>query len=249
MTNIDIIPPQNLMDEVGRGDPAKFREIGETYLQFFQDLCEIKPTDKILDVGCGVGRIAIPLTNYLQNGGTYDGFDISPDGIKWCQDYITPKYPNFKFQVSDIYNSRYNPTGKVTASAYNFPYDSGTFDLICLTSVFTHLIAADLENYLSEIARVLKSGGRCLITIFLLNSESLKLIDSNLSRFNFQHELDRVSRVINPHIPEEAIAYQEDFILDLYAKYGLQIMPPIRYGKWCGRTEFFSGQDIIIAGK
>ena len=38
------------------------------------------------------------------------------------------------------------------------------------------MLSADMENYLKQIARVLKPGGRCLITYFLLNPESAKLM-------------------------------------------------------------------------
>ena len=35
----------------------------------------LKPEHRVLDIGCGVGRVALPLTRYLTSG-TYDGFDI-----------------------------------------------------------------------------------------------------------------------------------------------------------------------------
>ncbi len=57
---------------------------------------------------------------------------------------------------------------------------------VLLTSVFTHMLPQDMDNYLSEVARVLKPDGRCLITYFLLNPESLALIDAEESSFNFQ---------------------------------------------------------------
>lgn len=79
---------------------------------------------------------------------------------------ITPKYPNFNFQLADIYNKMYNPQGKYKASDYKFPYANETFDFVFLTSVFTHLLPQDMERYLSEIARVLKKNGRCFITFF-----------------------------------------------------------------------------------
>ena len=55
-----------------------------------------------------------------------------------------------------------------------FPCADNSFDLVFLTSVFTHMFAGDVENYLSEISRVLKPGGKCLITWFLLDEVSRK---------------------------------------------------------------------------
>ena len=44
----------------------------------------------------------------------------------------------------------------------------GGRDVAFLTSVFTHMLPEDVEHYLDELARVLKPGGRTLITWFLL---------------------------------------------------------------------------------
>ena len=83
----------------------------------------LKPDERVLDAGCGIGRIAVPLTEYLDESGGYEGFDIAPEGIAWCRENITPRYPNFRFQVADIYNKSYNPEGSQKADEYEFPYE------------------------------------------------------------------------------------------------------------------------------
>lgn len=145
----------------------------------------------MLDVGCGSGRMALPLTGYLNSEGRYAGFDISQKAIAWCQEHITSAHPNFQFEVSDIYNSLYNPKGKYQSLDFRFPYPDASFDVVFLTSVFTHMFPPDVEHYLDEISRVLKPGGRCLCTYFLLNDESLAHIAEGKSAHNFQHG-DRV---------------------------------------------------------
>ena len=140
------------------------------FFQYFVQLGGLKPDENVLDVGCGIGRMAVPLTKYLK--GVYEGFDIGPEAIKWCQDNISRRYPKFYFQVADVFNEKYNPGGKYKASEYKFPYDNDAFDFVYLTSVFTHMLPHDMENYLSEISRVLRNNGRCLITYYLLNEES-----------------------------------------------------------------------------
>ncbi|MBW4576928.1 MAG: class I SAM-dependent methyltransferase [Aphanothece sp. CMT-3BRIN-NPC111] len=240
-----LIPPKHKCF-VGDGD---FKAIGEIFFQIFLELGALKPGEKVLDVGCGIGRMARPLTNYLKDGGSYEGIDIVADGIKWCQKKITPTYPNCKFQLIDVYNKEYNPTGKYKASEYKFPYDNNSFDFIFLTSVFTHMLPQDMENYFSEIARTLKQDGRCLITFFLLNNESLDLINKNLSPLlQFQYEMDGC-RTADKDIPERAIAFDEKYVRSIYGKYGVNIVEPIRYGSWCGRENFLSYQDIILAIK
>lgn len=237
-------PPHEMIMGIG----GSYDAVGEEFFRYFKNLCNLKPSDWVLDVGCGVGRMAVPLTGYLTKEGGYEGFDIVGDWIKWCKNNITPKYPNFNFQLADVYNKEYNPKGSYNASDYRFPYDDCKFDFIFLTSVFTHMLPCDLENYMSEISRVLKMDGRCLITYFLINQESLAFIGRKKSTIDFEFDL-KGYYTANKEKPEAAIAYDEPSIRELHDKYGLNIQEPIRYGGWCGRSKFLSYQDIVISKK
>jgi SAM-dependent methyltransferase len=239
-------PPKRLRRLVG-GEKG-FDKIGEEFLEYFTDLCKLKPNERILDVGCGVGRVACSLTTYLDQQGSYEGVDIVKEAIDWDNKMITSKFPNFHFQLADIYNKSYNLQGKLKASEYKFPYESGSFDFVFLTSVFTHMLPQDMENYVSEIARVLKPGCMCLVTFFLLNAESINLIESKLSSLEFQYKFERY-RTISRRFLESAIAFDEKLIRELYLRYGLHITEPIHYGAWSGRKNHLSYQDIIIAVK
>ena len=147
-----------------------FRAAGDEFRELLVSLGGLRPDDDVLDVGSGVGRIAVGLTDWLR--GRYEGIDVVRRGVEWCQQAITPRYPNFHFQVADLYNRHYNPVGRVPASDYRFPFEDQSFDFVVLTSVFTHLLPADRDNYISEIARVLRPKGRCFATFFLLNEEA-----------------------------------------------------------------------------
>lgn len=254
--------PADLLDSVlGRRDPltpskgraassvgaVRFKRAGNKFLRYFLDLGELKPHERVLDVGCGIGRMALPLTGYLSSG-EYEGFDVVPSSIAWCQENITSRYPNFRFQVADVYNKEYNPKGTVGASEYKFPYEDESFDFVILTSVFTHMLPDEVSNYLSEISRVMKPGGRAMITYFLLNQESLQLIESGMSAIDFRYDFG-VYRVKEKSTPEAAVAYQEGFIRSLYKENGLEIGEPIRYGRWCGRENFLKYQDIVVTRK
>jgi len=172
MTLEDKIPPPELMEHIGGGD---YIAVGQLFSPLFIKLGNLKPNHNVLEVGCGVGRMAVPLINYLKEG-HYEGFDLHADAIKWCKENIESKYPNFHFNHIDLYHEVYNKNGKVQASNFKFPYKAESFDFIILTSVFTHMKPLDVKNYLSEISRVLKKGGRCFITFLLLNSVSLENI-------------------------------------------------------------------------
>ncbi len=114
--------------------------------------------------------------------------------------------------------------------------------------MFTHLLPDEVENYLSEVRRVLVSGGRCLASFFLLNEESLGCLRSGSSTINFRHDFGEY-RTKNARRPEAAIAYPEGFIRNLYAEHELSIAEPIHYGSWPGRKDFLSYQDIVVALK
>ncbi len=95
--------------------------------------------------------MAVELTGYLSNAGEYWGFDVGARGIQWCQTHITPRFPNFHFWRSDIYNKAYNPRGKIASREFKFPYSNAYFDFAFLTSVFTHMLLPDVKHYLGEI--------------------------------------------------------------------------------------------------
>jgi hypothetical protein len=109
------------------------------------------------------------------------------------------------------------------------------------------MLPDDMENYLFQISRVLKKNNNCLITFFLINDKSRKLMNESLSSRNFQFRLDGFYTTYDKE-PEVAIGYDEQHIIDSFNKHGLEIKK-VLYGSWCGRKKYLSYQDIIIAKK
>jgi SAM-dependent methyltransferase len=238
-----LTPPRRLIF-VGDGD---YRKIGQEFLEYFVELGRLQPTDHVLDVGSGIGRMAAPLTRVLTSG-RYEGFDIVPEGVEWCTRQITARFPNFRFQLADVHNPAYHPRGTQEASAYRFPYADASFDFAFATSVFTHMRPPEVTRYLDELGRVLKPGGRCLLTFFLLSPASLERIAAGRSAIDFRHEMDGF-RTSDRRTPEAAIALPEDFVRGLFEQAGLAVEEPIRFGSWSGRPDFLSYQDIVLARK
>ncbi len=161
-------------------------------------------------------------------------------------------------------SSRATPTGRTSASSspisttpsttppgprprvdYRFPYDDDAFDLVFATSVFTHLVTAEALHYLDEVARVLAPGGRALLTFFVLDERSRAAIAAGRSSQAFV-AFDDHSAVIDPSLPEEAIAYDAQWLERALRERGLgdyEIHP----GSWSGRDPATSYQDIVVA--
>jgi len=242
-----LVPPVELMHD-GPQSYKEFKQNGDEFLRYYIDLCGLQPHEQMLDVGSGIGRKTLPLVNYLNERGSYDGLELVKDGVEWCQAQYSSRYPNFRFHLIDVYNELYNPQGKHRATEYRFPFADEHFDFVVLNSVFTHMVTEEVESYLREVRRVLKTGGRCLISFFLLNDQSLRLIDQDRSTIQLRHELGP-ARIMSRERPELAIGFREDYLISLYEQVGLNIRRPIYYGWWCGRAEYLSCQDLIVAFK
>ena len=222
-------------------------EVSYYFLAYFIQIGGLAPTDRVLDIGCGVGRLAYSLAYYLKRPGSYEGFDIIGSLIDWAQKNITPRFPLFKFHPVNIYNQMYNPTGTVQAVDFIFPYADESFDFIFLTSVFTHMQAQEVQHYLEEINRVLKLGGRCLCTCFLLNEESELAILQGHSTLDISYKLEDCF-TNDLAVPESAIGYKEALLLEWMEDSGLDVTGKY-YGYWSGRSCFTSMEDIVIVEK
>ncbi len=89
--------------------------------------------------------------------------------------------------MAEIFSRRYNPKGRYRAEEYTFPYEDEFIGFVFLTSMFTHMLPKGVRNYTSEMSRMLKPGGRCFIMYFLLNEESLGLIEKGQSDWEFRY--------------------------------------------------------------
>lgn len=226
------------------GGPC-FREVGEEFFRYLVALAGLEREHVVLDVGSGIGRIAVPLTSYLDPDARYYGFDIVPRAVRWCQRNISEHHPNFEFRLADVRNELYNPRGTIPAEEYAFPYPSSFADCVVATSLLTHMPFPATAHYLSEIARVLKPGGQGLLTFFLLNDGSRESITAGNSTMHFNVDCGNYS-LESLKDPGYAVAFAESVVRDLFDEHGLRIVEPIHFGSWSGKKEFLSFQDVVI---
>ena len=205
----------------------------------------LREDDRLLDVGSGYGRLAIGLIT-TDFRGRYVGFEILEKQVKWCRRKLTPlTQGQYRFRHHNVRNSRYNPKGDLLAHEARFPVKRRAFDYCCLFSVFTHMYEADIRNYLEEIRRSLKPGGRALTTWFLFDDERLpSVVDPAKTRFPMVNLINAVTRYSEPVDPLRAIAYEESFVRSMVSDAGLEIVT-LERGNWCGdAVEEF--QDILV---
>lgn len=244
-----LMPPRRLQ-YVGRGD---FNALGAQLRDRLIQDHGFDPDTDFLDIGCGVGRVAVALVPTLETG-SYHGFDIVPAGIGWCKRAITSRHPNFSFELADVRNRQYNPDGKVSASEYVFPYESEMFDLALASSVFTHMRPDGTRRYLAETARVLRPGGRLVCEFFLLDPVAVTLLAEGRTAFALDHEFVDDSGTpflgSDPRVPEYNAALHEGDLQQMAQEAGLEIAE-VEFGRWTGRQGGPEGrfQDFVTLVK
>ncbi len=227
-----LIPPPHKIF-IGRGN---FETIGNDFFQYFQKYGKISPHSVVLDVGCGIGRMAIPFLSFLSPKGQYQGFDIVKSGIEWCENRIAKQRNNFFFKHVDVFNELYDKKGAILPSNFVFPYEQDVFDFVFLTSVFTHMAPEDIRRYLSEISRVLKKNGKALVTVYLNNEESKRNLHEGKSTLPFKYPRDGIHLGLDPISKDNDIALDEEWFLAELNHAGFELDLPIQYGYWSGRT-------------
>lgn len=231
----------------GSSSAEEFVRLGEGFCQqILIPRGKLLPESAILDVGCGNGAVARALTRFLSSSGRYDGVDVNGQSIAWLQARYRG-YPNFCFHHADVYNGLYNPKGRSEPGHYKLPFNAGSFDVVLLKSVFTHMLPADVPNYLNEVSRVLKDGARAVMTFFLLNDESRRLLEDGKEQIAIRHEYggDRSCRVLKPETPEFAVAHDEQRIRRFCTEAGFSVVE-IAFGTWCGRLSSLGLQDLVV---
>jgi SAM-dependent methyltransferase len=222
-----LVPPRRLQ-AVGDGD---FVAMGDELLGHLVELAGLEPHERVLDVGCGIGRLARPLTRFLGDQGAYAGLDGNPVAIGWCQS----RYPErFAFARAEV--------------EYRFPYDDGSFDLVVLADVLTHALEDEARRHLAETARVLRPGGRALLAFFVLDDESRAAIADERAAHRFLQPEAHVA-LLRDDRPQEAVAYDEAWVVEALGAAGLRPRDPgIHRGTWRARPGR-AFHDLLVADR
>ena len=134
----DLKKQQQLYDEGWRTELCTGKEERgnlQTNLEFLALTNLLRPRDRILEIGCGIGSVVFELS---RKGHDVRGIDISGEAIE----YGRKKYGDIRLEVQ---------------AAEALPYADESFDAVLSFDLFEHIAAID--RHISEVSRVLRPGG------------------------------------------------------------------------------------------
>lgn len=117
---------------------------------------------RLLDWGCGAGRLAIGIREHWGSIAHYHGIDVQLPLVQWAQRHLADG--SFAFTHVDASNARYNPYGCIARA---IPVSNGDYDAFYAYSVFSHMFGNDVYYYLKEMARLLSPSGFGFFTAFV----------------------------------------------------------------------------------
>ena len=161
------LPPRSLGWFSKNWNAADYHASAEALVVEAVAQCGLSADDRILDVGCGPGRFLIGLQATFGEVRQYLGVDVREPAIEWATRYLADSSGRVAFEWLNLANERYNPGGESMEGERIVPVDDHGFDFVYLNSVFTHMRLEDIDRYLVEFERVMASGGRTYLTVFV----------------------------------------------------------------------------------
>ena len=129
---------------LSRGNECKMREKALR-------LARVSEREKVLDIGCGTGTLAIAAKRHVGERGMACGVDASPQMLARAIKKGHKAGLNIDFR---------------NAAVEALPFPDSQFDVVMSTLMLHHLPAKLREECVREVRRVLKPGGRLLIIDF-----------------------------------------------------------------------------------
>jgi SAM-dependent methyltransferase len=211
------LPPNHLRIRVGVGN--RIVTNGFSFLQWptafwthFLQAGVCRFDSNIVDIGCGCGRYARFLRDYQYKSqrftGHYVGIDVDTEMLAWCSQHFDGE--RFEFRRSSHGSRAYRTPGESSSTYYEIPIANDTVDFVFSTSLFSHLLEAELVNYCRESYRVLKPGGHMAMYFFSLDRPPTTYGD----RHSFGFEVGN-ARVESLAVPEAAVAYHDEFLMSV----------------------------------
>ena len=236
--------PLTIPEHLTRGAPVD-RGSTQAVLWLIEHMCahvgipDLAAAD-VLDMGCGV-----KFTTTILNEGVpvkrYVGVDVFKEMIEFLQANVDD--PRFEFQHVDLRNERYNPDGAPLSSVAALPLADGSFDLICLFSVFTHLAPDDFREMLRVLRPLVRPDGKLFFSLYIdeVTPDGYGYIDSVVRMLDARPDLldpDAVTvsrepvpfRDVDPDEPLRIALYSEEHAREPIEGTGWRVVKLLRPG-------------------
>lgn len=233
-------PPFSLRRHVG--PVARFETAALQTRAWVERFGLVRAGDAVLDLGCGCGVMAPLLLELIGSEGRYLGIDVHRPAIDWCRSAYR-EAPNLSFALAEV-SSPYGLAAGPPITEYRFPVADAAIDFSLAKSLFTHLREAEARHYLQEIRRVLRPGGRALISVFLF-SRDLAGEELLFRQLPFPAQSDAPVRFRSAAKPEAAVAFDGETFRGWIAEAGLELADFVPIF-WPGKISIRSGQDLLI---
>lgn len=191
-------------------DDAYFLASGRREARRLVEKCGLTTESRILDIGCGVGRLPLGILSEMKSPAEYSGVDVDTRSITWCQRHIQRDHPRFHFERINVLNQRYNPNGTKIDRGFHLPFADCSFDVIYLYSVFSHMMSDHIQAYLYEFRRLLVPGGQAFFTAFV--EENVPDVTENPQGYK-----------MNWNGALHCVRYQSDYFNSLIAQTGFRV--------------------------
>jgi ubiquinone/menaquinone biosynthesis C-methylase UbiE len=239
----ELIPPSHLMRKEGVQTLEEWFRWGEEWAMALKAYGGMRKDSRILELECGLGRIAFPLRFQILTG-TYEGCDAQDFKTNFLRRHFETRYPNFHFRKAAVHNGTFT----------RLPYKDQSFDIVYAASVFTHLRPIAARDYLRETGRLLSPGGRALMGVFLLDyfqSGHSRPFGFSRDLFNFESFPDPAYKnrfaVSQRNKSETPTAYKQELLEEFAAEAGLELAAPPQPGVWSGTTDhFLLAEDLLV---
>ena len=186
-------------------DEIELERSGRGTMQFFLDNVGVNPSDVVLEIGCGVGRVGKQIARRCAR---WIGTDVSPNMLRWAAESLRD-LPNVEFVELSGFDLR-----SIASESVDFVY---------CTVVFPHLSQWDRYSYVEEAFRVLRPrSGRLYVDNVNLCSESgWKIFEAHRQI----PPLQRIPEIGECSTPQELIEYlRRAGFVDIQSKPGDELI-------------------------
>lgn len=209
------LPPNYMRIRIGAGNRLFSNQImylngAKNFWYYMFAHGVVDTTSTVVDIGCGCGRYAHHMRDYVFKdetfSGRYIGIDIDQEMLEWCRTHFDAE--RFAFHHSTHQSKTYS-NDSPGEKYYRVPMDDNSVDLVFSTSLYTHLLEDEIDNYTREAARILRPGGHMGMYVFSMDNPP----PSFGSRHTFKHRMG-AAYVESLACPEAAVAYDEAWLIE-----------------------------------